>query len=158
MFGGGEIRIRAAAATLNSDRASRLFMATDNVVQLLDAELVQTNNLCVSTKRRRHQVTSFVFAVHRRDDPRTMAAIHASPICVRQQMGTGREKDLNSSHTGLKIGLVPNFDEIAFHTENPPQQIFRQSNLTDCPDFGQARPGYAVAAAYRSSAAGPCSR
>ena len=72
---GGEIRIRAAIAILTSDQGSFVFVMTHHGAQLLDAELVQTNNSCVSTICGRHQVASFISAVHFCCDPRTMVPI-----------------------------------------------------------------------------------
>ena len=81
-------------------------------------EGVELHDLRLHAKRRRDDVPSLFFGANFKNDPGPMVTILASPVGMRQEVGTGPEKRRHGTRARQRVGFVRHFNEEFWHLKN----------------------------------------
>src|SRR5678815_2038566 len=118
--------------TLRKGRISNNFMsqgsgsnpstavAREQLVDLFDGELVQTDDARRSPVEWRDHGAGLILVLRLHDDPGPVIAVHASKVSLRHEVGSSLEQELHRSRARDLLRLMGNFDQKSLH-RHPPQ-------------------------------------
>lgn len=85
-------------------------MVTHEVLDFLHGELVETHDLRVIPEGRRNDIPDFFLVICLDNHPCAVDSILASPVCVRKEMRSTGEKNMDDTCAGFCIGIMRDLD------------------------------------------------
>jgi hypothetical protein len=89
-------------------------------VDFFHGEFIELHNLGMRPVRSRHYSSGLFLVVYFRNEPCFVIPVLAPPVCMREEMGTAFEEDLNGVGARHDFFLVWNFNQKSRHSVSPP--------------------------------------